>query len=305
MVWLLIVAVAGYLASALALSRRIARGSEDSRVNALALAGLAVVVHAAHHALALLRNGPDLHFFSSVSLVGLAMALVVLLVSLWRPIEALGIVVYPIAALGALAALLVAPTPSAAPEWQISVHIVFALLAFAVLAIAALIAVLFEFQERALRAKRVAVLRLGFPPLTLVEALLFHMIAAGFVLLSVTVLSGMLFIHDWFAQHVVHKTVLTLAAWVVFGVLLFGRWRWGWRGRRAVRLTLAGMLLLLLAFFGSLFVREIVLGRTVRDASHSDREQGEFVRRIVFGRPTPTTIRAADPGNLNGSNGFC
>ena len=58
-----------------------------------------------------------------------------------------------------------------------------------------------------------------------------------------------------------HKTVLSFAAWLVFGALLFGRWRYGWRGRRAVRLTLIGMVVLLLAFFGSKFVLEIVLQR--------------------------------------------
>jgi ABC-type uncharacterized transport system permease subunit len=86
-------------------------------------------------------------------------------------------------------------------------------------------------------------------------------IAAGFVLLTLTLLSGVLFVDDLFAQHLVHKTVLSIAAWIVFGVLLFGRWRWGWRGRRAVQLTLAGMAILLLAFFGSKFVLEVILHR--------------------------------------------
>jgi ABC-type uncharacterized transport system permease subunit len=91
--------------------------------------------------------------------------------------------------------------------------------------------------------------------------LLFQLIGAGFVLLSLTLLTGALFVEDLFGQHLVHKTVLSFAAWVVFGALLFGRWRYGWRGRRAVRLTLIGMLVLLLAFFGSKFVLEIVLKR--------------------------------------------
>ena len=64
-----------------------------------------------------------------------------------------------------------------------------------------------------------------------------------------------------FAQHLVHKTVLSIVAWVVFGILLFGRWRWGWRGSRAVQLALAGMVILVLAFFGSKFVLEVILKR--------------------------------------------
>jgi ABC-type uncharacterized transport system permease subunit len=77
----------------------------------------------------------------------------------------------------------------------------------------------------------------------------------------VAILVGFLFVDNLFAQHLIHKTVLSIAAWVVFGTLLFGRWRHGWRGRRAVGMTLSGMLLLLLAFFGSRFVLELVLKR--------------------------------------------
>ena len=80
-------------------------------------------------------------------------------------------------------------------------------------------------------------------------------------MLTLTLVSGVLFVDNLFAQHLVHKTVLSIAAWMVFGMLLFGRWRWGWRGRRAVQLTLVGMVVLLLAFFGSKFVLEIVLHR--------------------------------------------
>jgi len=87
-------------------------------------------------------------------------------------------------------------------------------------------------------------------------------IAAGFVLLSLTLLTGILFVDNLFAQHLAHKTVLSILAWVVFGALLYGRRAWGWRGRRAVNLTLAGMAILLLAFFGSKFVLELVLHRT-------------------------------------------
>jgi ABC-type uncharacterized transport system permease subunit len=79
--------------------------------------------------------------------------------------------------------------------------------------------------------------------------------------LSVAILAGLLFVTDLFAQHLVHKTVLALAAWLIFAVLLFGRWRFGWRGRKAARYTIAGFVVLALAYFGSRFVLETVLGR--------------------------------------------
>ena len=92
------------------------------------------------------------------------------------------------------------------------------------------------------------------------ETLLFRTIAAGFILLSATLLTGALFVADMFAQHLVHKTVLSVLSWLVFGCLLVGRGRYGWRGRVAARWTLAAMALLVLAFFGSKYVLELVLG---------------------------------------------
>ena len=87
--------------------------------------------------------------------------------------------------------------------------------------------------------------------------------ALGFVLLSIAIATGAFLLDDLFAQHVAHKTVLTLMAWLVFAILLLGRhWR-GWRGRTAVRFTLTGFLLLLIGFIGSKFVLELVLPRSL------------------------------------------
>ncbi len=93
------------------------------------------------------------------------------------------------------------------------------------------------------------------------EALLFRSLWASFVLLSATLLTGVLFVENMLAQHLWHKTVLSLLSWLVLGALLFGRLRYGWRGQRALKLTLTSMVLLLLAFFGSKFVLELLLQR--------------------------------------------
>jgi ABC-type uncharacterized transport system permease subunit len=87
------------------------------------------------------------------------------------------------------------------------------------------------------------------------------MIGVGFILLSLALVSGALFVQDLFAQHLVHKTVLSIVAWVVFAILLWGRQRFGWRGRTAIRWTLSGFFSLMLAYFGSKWVLEVVLGR--------------------------------------------
>jgi ABC-type uncharacterized transport system permease subunit len=138
-----------------------------------------------------------------------------------------------------------------------------ALLAFSVLSIAAAMAILLAIQERALRHRHITPWLTALPPLTLTESLLFRLIGAGFVLLTVALLTGILFVSNLFGQHLVHKTVLSIIAWLVFGALLYGRWRHGWRGRSAVNLTLIGMSVLVLAFFGSKFVLEVVLHRAV------------------------------------------
>lgn len=145
--------------------------------------------------------------------------------------------------------------------WQIEFHAAIALLAYSVLSLAALQALIVAAAEHGLRRHRGFRLLTALPPLSAMESLLFQLIGVGFALLTLTLLSGLLFIHDWMAQHLVHKTVLTVVSWLVFGVLLFGRWRFGWRGRQALRWTLSGMLVLLLAFFGSKFVLELILRR--------------------------------------------
>lgn len=153
------------------------------------------------------------------------------------------------------------PTALALADPRAEVHVISSLLAYSVLLIAALNAIFLYIQHRLLHHHRSANLLGVLPPLTTMERLLFQLIAAGWLLLTVSLGSGLLFVDNLFAQHLVHKTVLSILAWLIFGVLLFGRWRFGWRGRRVVRLCLIGMAVLLLAYFGSKAVLELVLDR--------------------------------------------
>lgn len=229
----------------------------------LALAALAAVAHLGVHGLVWQqRGGTDLHFFAALSLVGLGMAALTVSTAFSQRLEALGVVVYPIAALTLTGHLLSAPGPVSTLDWPLQLHAWLAILAYASLAIATLMAGMLWFQERALRRRDVHGWWRALPPLTQLEALLFRTLAASFALLSVALLTGVVFVADLFAQHLIHKTVLSLLSWAVLAMLLFGRWRWGWRGPRAVTLTLTAMALLLLAFFGSKFVLEIILQRS-------------------------------------------
>jgi ABC-type uncharacterized transport system permease subunit len=260
--WSALLAILAYLAAAACLVLPLVNRPAPPRGVALGLAAFAVALHfiiglGVHH------GGVNLHFFDALSLVGLVIAALTLLVNLFRPVAGLGVLVFPLAALLLAVEVFFAPPTAPLPiEWQIKLHVAFALLGYGILSIAALLAILLALQERALRKHKLdSGLIRALPPLTLTEALMFRLIGAGFVLLTLTLVSGVLFVDNLFAQHLVHKTVLSIAAWFVFGTLLFGRWRWGWRGRRAVRLTLIGMAVLLLAFFGSKFVLELVLKR--------------------------------------------
>ena len=91
------------------------------------------------------------------------------------------------------------------------------------------------------------------------ENLLFQMIQVGFVLLTLALLSGFIFLDNIFAQHLVHKTVLSMIAWLLFAILLWGRWHFGWRGKKAIHFTLGGFIFLMLSYFGSKIVLEIIL----------------------------------------------
>lgn len=255
-------AIAGYLVATILLALPIARLPAPARGMALVLASLSVLTHALL-IFGMHRGGLDLHFFASLSLTALGVAALTLIVNLFRPVAALGVLVFPMAAvLLGVDVFLAEETAPLAMEWQIKLHVSVALLAYSLLSIAALLAILLALQERALRRHKLdSGLIRALPPLTMTESLLFRLIGVGFVFLTLTLVTGVLFVDDLFGQHLAHKTLLSIASWVVFGLLLFGRWRWGWRGGRAVRLTLIGMLVLLLAFFGSKFVLEMVLQR--------------------------------------------
>jgi ABC-type uncharacterized transport system permease subunit len=124
-------------------------------------------------------------------------------------------------------------------------------------------ALLMALAERTLHRKPTLVRLPDFPPLIGMERLLFQMVGTGFVLLTLTLISGIVFSEQLFHQafRFNHKTVFAIISWLIFAWLLIGRWKYGWRGRTAVRWTLSGFAVLLLAYVGSKFVLEVLLGR--------------------------------------------
>jgi ABC-type uncharacterized transport system permease subunit len=142
-------------------------------------------------------------------------------------------------------------------------HLLISMLAYSLFTIASLHVLLMAILEKRLHAGALPE-RLGaMPPLLTLETLLFRIITAGFVLLTLTIASGVLFSEALFGKpaRFNHKTVFAVLSWLIFAALLGGRWLRGWRGRTAVRWTLAGFLMLVLAYIGSKFVLEVLLGR--------------------------------------------
>jgi ABC-type uncharacterized transport system permease subunit len=167
----------------------------------------------------------------------------------------------PLAALSILASL--NGTDSHQLENQLSKgmlsHILSSILAYSVLTIALFQAMALSMQDRQLKQHHVKGILRALPPLQTMEAILFELLWVGVILLSVSILSGMLFLEDIFAQHLIHKTILTIAAWCIFATLLWGHWQLGWRSQTAVRWTIGGFLALMLGYFGSKIVLEIIL----------------------------------------------
>ncbi|MEE8119114.1 MAG: cytochrome c biogenesis protein CcsA [Gammaproteobacteria bacterium] len=225
----------------------------------LALAAHGLVLHTALFTPA----GLNLSIVSSLSVAAWLVAAVVLLSALRAPTENLGILVFPLAgvSIGLLFFFSDRITIVENASWQLQTHILVSLVAYSLLTVAAIQALVLAFQESKLRGQNPGGILLALPPLQTMESLLFQLLWSGFVLLSLALFSGLVFVHDLFAQHLVHKTVLSILAWLIFGTLLWGRRKFGWRGRTAIRWTLGGFTVLLLAYFGSKLVLEILLDR--------------------------------------------
>lgn len=188
-------------------------------------------------------------------------AVLLWLASLRHPLAIMGVIVLPLTALALLVALTCDDGKRIATTPNVEIHIMLAALGWAFLALATVQAAVMTAQHRALHDHRTKGFVRHLPPLFSMEIWLFRMIFIGWVFLTLSLASGWIFLEDLFAQHLVHKSVLSHLAWIMFSVLLFGRWRFGWRGSRALAWTTAGFVSLVLAYFGSKLVLEVILQR--------------------------------------------
>ena len=207
--------------------------------------------------------GYDFGFFRIATLFSWTISFIVAISSLKKPLANLFLALFPLAILSIICALFLPSRydPLTNIDNGVLLHILLGIIGFSLITIAAVQALLIAWLNRELKRKHFTNALRHMPPLQTMEALLFEIIWAGFFVLLAVIVSGFVFMDDMFAQHLVHKTVLTIISWGVFGILLWGRHQLGWRGKTAIRWTLSGFIVLILAYFGSKFVLELLLNR--------------------------------------------
>jgi ABC-type uncharacterized transport system permease subunit len=230
----------------------------------------AILVPLALHAVLLARSlfaadGLHLGLANAISAILWLTVLIYWLGNFVYHLDGLQALVLPLAAAASMLPGLMPPA-GALPNSEFAafkLHLLIAMLAYSLFTIASLHVILMALVERQLHHGTLTRILQKLPPLLTMEALLFRIIWAGFILLTLTLASGVFFSEEIFGKPapVTHKTVFGVISWLIFAALLVGRHVYGWRGRMAVRWTLAGFLALVLAYIGSRFVLEVVLGR--------------------------------------------
>ena len=233
-------------------------------------AHVALIMPLGLHALLLARSvfAGDVVYLGVGAFISIIIWLTVLIYWTWSffyRLEGLQVLVVPAAAaLSLLPILLPAVHPLTNTHMAaFKAHLVISLLAYSLFTIASLHVLMMAVMERRLHRGNLPQFMQNLPPLLTMELLLFRIIFAGFVLLTLTLGSGILFSEELFGKPMqfTHKTVFGILSWIIFGAMLAGRALYGWRGRVAMRWTLAGFLSLFLAYIGSKFVLEVLLHR--------------------------------------------
>lgn len=202
--------------------------------------------------------GQNLHYFNLISMIYWLAAVLVVLISLCKPVQSLLLVNLPLAAISIIIV-------TAFPGYHLvhtgaNLHSLFHVLAsitvFSLFCVAASQAVLLAVQDRFLRLKRNVMLLQFLPPIETMEKVLFQVLILGFVLLSIVVVTSMILFANGWDSDMAHGTIVSIVAWLTFALLLWGHYHLGWRGKTVIRLTLTGSGLLALSYFG----RWLILG---------------------------------------------
>ncbi len=259
-----ILACVGYGAATVLVVKSLKTDVPVHRNTLLAIAFISLVLHGYYLVSEMFPGqGIQLGVTTMACLFAIVLAGTGTIMALYRHIDALLAPSYPVAALGICIALLFddKSTPIDELGHGLIAHILLAIWAYSVIALAFSQAVLLWIQNYQLKHRHIHDILNLLPPLQTMESYLFDLISIGMVLLTVAIGTGFIYVDDFFAQHLIHKTAFALGSWCVLWLLLFGRNLWGWRGMMAVKWTLTGFALLTLGYFGSKVVLELILER--------------------------------------------
>ncbi|MCK5812988.1 MAG: cytochrome c biogenesis protein CcsA [Cocleimonas sp.] len=221
---------------------------------------IAVLLHAGVLYWPLLSSGLSISLITAASHIIWLTSLMLLMTTWTRNIEALGIFILPLTAFTLLLQQTVTldPTHTIPINNGLGAHIFTSLLAYSMLMLAAIQAALLAEQNNHLHNHKPTGFIRTLPALQDMELLLFRFITVGVVLLTIALITGFVYLDNLFGQHIAHKTFLSLFAWVIFSTLLIGHIKLGWRGRTAIRWTLAGFIILMISFFGTKIIQHFL-----------------------------------------------
>lgn len=193
----------------------------------------------------------------ALSVISWSAVLLLLMSNLTKHTEMLGSFILPFALLTTL--LPVMDPNQTTLAYALGTHVVLSVLAYSLLGLAAAQGWLYSIQEKRFRKKQLSNLLRAMPPLQVMEKTLIELVITGFIFLSLALLSGLFFLEDLFAQHLVHKTFFAILAWLTYAVFLIGHFKLGWRGQKATHYTVWAFALLLMSYLGTQVIMTFIL----------------------------------------------
>lgn len=188
-------------------------------------------------------------FGNGLSLIGWIGVFSLLLISVNKPTETLGIFIFPLAAISTLLPQVLGEFHPI--DYSLGFHVVVSIFAYSVLGLATAQAVLFSIQEKRFQQKKLSNLIRALPALQLMEKTMIQLVIIGYLILTLALFSGAYFIENLFDQKIVHKTFFSILAWLTYSLLLWGHFKFGWRGQKAARYTIWAYSFLAIAYIGT------------------------------------------------------
>lgn len=223
---------------------------------------VAIILHGYLGISSLFNEGTlQLGVFQVASVLFVAMNVIVGLSALRLPLSSLFVILLPLSVVAIIFSRVIQSGAALSQGLgaTIILHILLSIVSYSLLTIATLQAILLNYQNSQLKSHQAKSVIGILPPLQTMEGLLFNLVWAGFILLTASIATGLIFLEDMLEQKLSHKFLFSILSWILYALLLYGRQIKGWRGQSAIRWVIAGFVMLMFAYFGSKFVLEFIL----------------------------------------------